>query len=97
MPHNLKHHVLVSSNAHDHWVPGHVVNHAFIPGHIEHVLVPQHTLLVTHAVHAVHSIVVHPVSVHPEVNEFRKHYGGYGVGLAYGGHGAGHGFQDALV
>lgn len=94
---NLTNHRNNLVNSHEHWVPGHVVNHAFIPGHIEHVLVPaEHTLVVTHsAIHEVHAVVLHPVNVHPEVNIYRKHFGGYGVGVEYGGHGAGHGFQVA--
>lgn len=88
------------------FVSGHVVNHAFVPGHIEHVIVqPEaHELVVTHAVHEihalhdVHAVVVHPVhavhAVHnPHDSIYRKAIGGYGVGLTFGGHGAGHGYQ----
>ncbi|XP_046421090.1 uncharacterized protein LOC124180083 isoform X1 [Neodiprion fabricii] len=50
----------------------------------------------------IHEIIVHrhvskPVPDHEDedhnVNVFRSHYGGFGVGLNYGGHGAGHGFH----
>ncbi|XP_046741794.1 uncharacterized protein LOC124408708 isoform X3 [Diprion similis] len=50
----------------------------------------------------IHEIIVHrhvskPVPDHEDddhnTNVFRSHYGGFGVGLNYGGHGAGHGFH----
>lgn len=92
-----KHNMLVHTNTHDplyehrnEWIPGHVRNHAYIPGHVHHVIVPASTLLVAHPVHA--AVLLHPVSMHP-VPLYRKHYGGFGVGVDYGGHGAGHGFH----
>lgn len=68
------------------WIPGRVHDHSYIPAHVHHVLLPTHALLLSENVHA---ILVPPVSS----NVYRNHIGGFGVGLGFGGQGAGHGFH----
>ncbi|KAK9727409.1 hypothetical protein QE152_g19181 [Popillia japonica] len=67
----------------DEWIPGHVHDHSFIPGHFQHILLPSHTIYLDDAV-----VVSHDYDL-----PYRHHYGGFGVGLDTGGHGSGHGFH----
>lgn len=68
---------------------GHVKHHAYIPAHARNVFVPAHppglsTAIVPTASHRYQFF---------EDDKYRSHYGGFGVGVDYGGQGAGHGFQ----
>lgn len=71
---------------------GHVKHHAYIPAHARNVFVPARPPVL--------STVVIPTSTRRynlyEDDRYRSHYGGFGVGVDYGGQGAGHGFQVAL-
>lgn len=72
---------------------GHVKDHAYIPAHTRNVFLPAHPPVL--------STVIIPTSTYSyrqyyEDDRYRTHYGGYGVGVDYGGQGAGHGFQVAL-
>lgn len=73
-----------------HMLLGHVKHHAYIPAHARNVFVPASVL----------STVIIPTSSQRyhlyEDDRYRSHYGGFGVGVDYGGQGAGHGFQVAL-
>lgn len=71
------------SHFRDEWVPGHVDHHSFIPGHIHHILLPPQTIFLENPV-----VVAHHYDL-----PYRQHYGGFGVGLDSGGHGAGNGFH----
>lgn len=71
------------SHFRDEWIPGHVEHHSFIPGHIHHILLPSNAIFLDDSV-----VLPHPYDV-----PYKQHYGGFGVGLDSGGHGAGHGFH----
>ncbi|RZC42221.1 hypothetical protein BDFB_001737, partial [Asbolus verrucosus] len=78
------------------WIPGHVRHHAYIPAHLDHLYIPtlvsKKTLLPTHALLLART--VETVFVHPDIySPYRHHYGGFGIGVDMGGHGAGHGFH----
>lgn len=47
--------------------------------------------------HVPKAVVVHPSDDDDDGNMFRSHYGGFGVGLNYGGQGAGHGFHVPVI
>lgn len=74
------------------FLSGHVKDHAYIPAHARDVFLPAHP--------AVLSTMVVPTPTHKyqlyEDDRYRSHYGGFGVGIDYGGQGAGHGYQVAL-
>lgn len=75
------------------WVPGHVKHHSFIPAHSHSVYVPARALLLAPAVLAQSTSQKYNFY---EDDTYRSHYGGFGVGVDYGGQGAGHGYQVAL-
>ncbi|KAF5271903.1 hypothetical protein FQR65_LT05050 [Abscondita terminalis] len=66
---------------HHTWIPGHVRDHAFIPAHEEHIFIPMHEVVVTQ-----------PIVVQSS-NLYRSQIGGFGIGVNFGGRGAGHGFH----
>lgn len=75
------------------WVPGHVKHHSFIPAHSHSVYVPARALVLAPAVLAQSTSQKYNFY---EDDTYRSHYGGFGVGVDYGGQGAGHGYQVAL-
>ncbi|KAF5277633.1 hypothetical protein FQA39_LY06126 [Lamprigera yunnana] len=83
------HHTLKTGNTQHVWIPGYVKHHAYIPAHEHHIIIPPHEVIVARPIQT----LLLPLNS----NIYRTHIGGFGVGVDFGGRGAGHGFHISMI